>query len=62
MGIIKRFRAQVLIQKASSRKSIAPEFYRRISQTASQSQKDINNNINNKKTVSNDIKQFKSSS
>lgn len=58
MGI-KGFRAQVTIQNTLSKKSTAPEFYRKISQNAPQSQKNTNNI---KKTVTIDIKQSKSSS
>ncbi|KAK9300554.1 hypothetical protein QLX08_006784 [Tetragonisca angustula] len=42
MGI-KGSRAQVTIQNTSSKKSTAPEFYRKIHQNASGSQKNTNN-------------------
>lgn len=59
MGI-KPFRAQISIQKNLSKRSIMLQFYRKISQTDSTMQKNINNNF--KKSVNVDIKQNKSSS
>lgn len=59
MGI-KPFRAQISVQKNLSKRSIMLQFYRKISQTDSTMQKNINNNF--KKSVNVDIKQNKSSS
>lgn len=59
MGI-KPFRAQISVQKNLSKRSIMLQFYRKISQTDSTMQKNINNNF--KKSINVDIKQNKSSS
>lgn len=58
MGI-KPFRAQISVQKNLSKRSIVLEFYRKISQTDSVMQKNINNNF---KKSDVDIKRNKSSS